>query len=244
MKLKRFSILILFFVLFFGTNACSYEAILTIEEHAIEMIDWEGETLVFEPIAGTREGILAVHEDERVKPAIIFTAPVTIAKDTIHVEEHFNENLVRIDVLRGNNLELSIDAGVISPIDNYRGVWVIDGHWYLEIAHVEENANDPNASYNIWGEIFKDGISLNEVYGFDETFNFQILAGKPFFFYKSEDLFGFSYDGKIKSLNYTDIPHYLCCSASAFNPKASENMVAFFASNANGEYYVEIGKFN
>jgi hypothetical protein len=44
-------------------------------------------------------------------------------------------------------------------------------------------------------------------------------------------------------LGYDAITHYQCCSDSTLNPRASENMVAFFASTGIDWYYVELGLF-
>lgn len=68
--------------------------------------------------------------------------------------------------------------------------------------------------------------------------------GKPFFFYSKAGVIGFSYDGQETDLDYTEIPHYQCCNAVAYNPQPAKNMVAFFASKGERDFYVEIGAFN
>ncbi len=67
--------------------------------------------------------------------------------------------------------------------------------------------------YPFWlGELYLDGELLNEKYGYDAAFEFQILAGKPFFFFESEGKFGISYDWQEYELPVESIIHYTCCS--------------------------------
>jgi len=230
-------------ILLISLSACSPKPALSIEAYAIRAMDWEGENLVIEPLEGTREAILAKRAVERSQPAITFTPPVTVGSDSINAVERYTGSQVAVDVTRNELLVMTVEAGVISPINNFRGLWVVGEEWFLEVAHVEENPADPNAAFIIWGEVFADGNSLNEQHGYDEAFNFQILGGKPFFFFRKAGELGYSYDGRETKLDYTDIQHYLCCSASAFNPLLAEKMVAFYASKAEQDYYVEIGAF-
>jgi hypothetical protein len=253
MKQKHLFLVIVLMILLINISACSPKPKLSIEEHPIKNIDWECEDLTFEPIEGTREDILAKRKFERMKPAQTFSRPAEIGNHTIRVTEGFGEdydaaeNLTKaytwLDVYEDDLLVMTIDTGVISPINNFRGLWVYESHWFLEVAHVEENPVDTNAAFVMWGEILYDGKSLNERYDYEEAFNFQLLNNKPFFFFKEDGEYGFSYDGKEAKLGYSEIPHYLCCSASAFNPLAAENMVAFYASTGEQDYYVEIGNF-
>jgi hypothetical protein len=243
MKQKHLYLVTATLILLVSISACSPKSELSIEAHAIKPMNWEGEYLTFEPIEGTREDILATHALERSQSATSLTPPIKVGADTLNVMENYNGNLATVEVYLNDQLEMSIEAGVISPINNFRGLWVVDGDWILEVAHVEENPVDPNGAFNIWGEIFQNGESLNQKYGYDEVFNFQILHGKPFFFLGKDGNMGFSYDGKETALEYTEIPHYLCCSSAAFNPQAAENMVAFYASKGEQDFYVELGVF-
>jgi hypothetical protein len=243
MNQRRLFLFAVVAILSINLTACSPKSALTIEAYAIRTMDWEGESLVFEPLEGTREAILAKREVERSQPAVTFTPPVALGSDVINAVERYMGSQVAVDVTRNDLLVLTVDAGVISPINNLRGLWVVGEQWFLEVAHVEENPTDPNAAFIMWGEIFTDGSSLNAQHGYDEAFNFQILDGKPFFFFSKAGELGYSYDGRETKLDYTDIPHYLCCSASAFNPLPAEKMVAFYASAGDAQYYVEIGAF-
>ena len=243
MKKIFFLLYVVVAVICISITSCSPKSKLSVEEHALVAMDWEGESLVFEPIEGSREEILAKHADERSKSPITYMLPVNLGSDTLNVMEKYTDNLVSVEVYRNDLLEVSIDAGVISPINNFRGLWLDEGHWFLEVAHVEEDPVDPNAAFIIWGEIFQDGESLNEKFGYGEAFNFQILNGEPFFFFSEDGEIGFSYDGEETALRYSDIPHYQCCSGAAFNPLPAEKMVSFYATKEVVRYYVEIGAF-
>lgn len=107
------------------------------------------------------------------------------------------------------------------------GMWSYDGHWVLET----------------YGDVILDGVSLNTQYDYDQTFGFQLIDGKPFFFFQKGKNFGVFYNGQEIPLVYDWLPHYGCCSESEFNPRTSENMVSFFARRDEVNYYVEIGVF-
>ena len=224
--------------------ACSSKPELEIEAYAIQSMDWVGESLIFKPLEGAREAILARRAAERARPAIFFTPPVKVGGDSINAIEVFTGKQAAVDITSNDLHVMTIDAGVISPINNFRGLWVVDDQWFLEVAHVEENPEDPNAALIIWGEIFADGESLNERHGYDEAFSFQILDGKPFYFFDRGGVTGFSYNGHETEFEYTGIPHYFCCSAGSFNPLPAEKMVAFYALKGEQYYYIELGVFD
>jgi len=127
--------------------------------------------------------------------------------------------------------------GVTSP---YRVLAVYGDHWVVELAERTEN---PDASIYFSGRVFVDGQSLNDKYGYQETFGFQTIAGRPFYFYRRDSQIGVAADGQEVPLQYDEVPHYGCCSAGALNPRIARNMIAFFARRDDRWYYVEIGAF-
>jgi len=124
-------------------SACSLKTALAIEEHPKKSIDWDGEGLIFEPMEGNREEILAKHANERSQPAVMFSPPVEVGGDSLNVIDDYEDDLASIEVYRNDSLEMSIEASIISPINNFRGVWVVDEHGFFEVAHVEEKPVDP-----------------------------------------------------------------------------------------------------
>lgn len=138
---------------------------------------------------------------------------------------------------------MSINCGAVSPVDNLRGMWVIGKDWYVEVANVEKEVEGNVVTSNAVGEIFMNGVSLNEQFGYEETFGFQPLDDKPFYFFAKDDEIGINYAGESHQLGFESVPHYACCSGAAFNPKAYLTMVTFFAEGNGKEYYIEAGLF-
>jgi hypothetical protein len=126
----------------------------------------------------------------------------------------------------------TVSLGLSSPICKLRGLWVHEGHWYLEVADDQG-----------WGQVIRDGESLNERYGYEETFGFQLLHGEPFYFYERGGQIGVFYAGQELAQRYDRVPHYQCCSAAELDPVRSENMVAFFGQRDGTWVYVEMGVY-
>lgn len=115
---------------------------------------------------------------------------------------------------------------VMNPIQTFQS-W--NGHWILE--------KD--------GELIIDGESLNKELGFKEIFDWQVIQGKPFFFFRDEKNGPYSmmYAGQQFDQQYDDIAHYQCCEPGAFNPNGNAYMTWFYASRAGKWYYVEVGTY-
>ncbi|HEX7620924.1 MAG TPA: hypothetical protein VF359_06965, partial [Anaerolineales bacterium] len=94
------------------------------------------------------------------------------------------------------------------------------------------------------GEIFIDGQSLNDLHGYDESYGFQTIHGRPFYFYKRDGKIGVSYDGQEIAFAYDGVWHYGCCSGGELNPHIAQNIIGFFAWRGEQWYYTEIGVFN
>ena len=93
------------------------------------------------------------------------------------------------------------------------------------------------------GQVILDGVSLNQRYGYQEIFGFQLLHGKPFYFFRKDGKIGAVYAGQPVVLGYDSLPHYGCCSAGELNPRRSGSMIWFFAEREGAWYYVEIGDY-
>lgn len=141
-----------------------------------------------------------------------------------------------VNLMQGEETLFSVEAGLPSPALPLQGLWSYEGHWVLEVLYAEGEAWE--------GRLYQDGLLLNESLEYQEAFGFQLLAGKPFYFFQDESGLGYSYDGEETGLPYDEIPHYGCCSASLLNPVQAENMVAFYAYTGDDWYYVELGDFN
>ncbi|MDD4043198.1 MAG: hypothetical protein PHR54_06830 [Anaerolineaceae bacterium] len=172
-----------------------------------------------------------------------FSPPPVNGRQLTASENFVDEKMIVVAKL-DNEEVLTIDCGDPSPINNLRGTWVIVDDWFVEVAHTDNEADGNNVYSYGTGEIFMNGVSLNEQFGYYETFGFQPLNEKPFYFFSKDGEIGISYDGEVSTLDFDSVQHYACCSAGAFNPKAYLTMVTFFASKGDKNYYVEMGLFS
>jgi hypothetical protein len=228
---------------------------LSIEEHPLAKIP-EIEPLVIYPLdALTQAEVLDKHMDEWGK--------------TLSPNEYYSVGWGNLWVMQGNDRLDAIDGPTengkataqvtrngnfffSTPVDSpgttsaFRVLTVYDNHWVFEIAQ-ERNPSPPNTQLVdsfFSGEIFVDGQSLDALYGYDETFGFQTIHGRPFYFYKCDGKIGVSYDGQEIALGYDGVWHYGCCSGGALNPRMAQNIIGFFAWRGDQWYYTEIGVFN
>lgn len=203
------------------------------------------EPRMFAPKFGSMQQVLARHAQER--EAVIpdnsllvdgrFSMRVTLGRDELIATENYSADgsLGWVTVDRNGQEIYRIETGMASPLTALQGFWVYDDHWVLESTLV--------TTETAGGRISRDGELLNTRLGYADTFDFQVLHGRPFYFFMKDGKIGFSYDGRDSPGLYDEIPHYQCCSASARNPIKAENMVAFFARRAETWYYIEAGVF-
>lgn len=238
---------------------------LSVEEYALKGMP-EVEPLTFVPVKSTQAEILSKHQDKRDKrfpdwsysnqrlvsrgdDQLTAIDNVTYAQYTDKGQEVSVAISSSVEVSHNGEIIYIIPVGTASTeaIPNLWGLWAYDNHWVLEVAHATQKGVFSDAiGPDVLGEIIQDGISLNKQHGYQETFGFQLMKGKPFYFFKKQGWFGISYDHREIPLGYAQIPHYRCCSASALNPRSAENMVAFFARRGTVRpvwHYVEIGVF-
>jgi WD40 repeat protein len=113
------------------------------------------------------------------------------------------------------------ETGVMLPV---MGFWTYGEHWALETA----------------GSVGIDGMSANKQYGYDESFAFQLLDGRPLFFFRRGESLGIHFDGQEVALPWEEIPHYNCCSAGLLNPMRVGNVLLILARQGEQWFYAEI----
>ena len=218
---------------------------LTLEAYRLEGPP-SSDPFSFQPLAGTQSDVLArraaereqtlaqqVTADDQFRPTLTMVLNGATVLARIDTDPATQEQTVSL--YKGDQLIFTAPAGFPSPGPALQGLWGYDGHWALELL---------KATPDVWvGQVYVDGAMLNEQLGADEVFGFQLLDGRPFFFFAKGGRIGVSYDGQVADLGYTNIPHYECCGDSVLNPVHAQSMVAFFAEDASGWRYVEIGKF-
>ncbi|MDD3827099.1 MAG: hypothetical protein PHY79_14125 [Anaerolineae bacterium] len=136
--------------------------------------------------------------------------------------------------------EEQVDQVAMGTVSSLWGVWAYDGHWVVETALVGTVQSGNIFTSTTTGQVVMDGVSLNEDLGYDETFSFQTLGGKPFYFFERQGVVDVSYDGVDIPLGFDEVPHLFCCSAAAFNPQAHPNLVSFYRRKGDTWYYGEI----
>jgi hypothetical protein len=166
--------------------------------------------------------ILDVRYDWR-RPRLV-EERVTIGDAVFHVES----DLTTATVYNGDTAVYTyiFDGIWSSPIAERLSVW--EDQWVLEV---------------LPGEVIVAGDSLNERLGYAEIFEWRLLAGRPFFFFSSEDGVGLSYDGQVLPYRYDEVPHYLCCEPALANPGYNEMMVWFHGLRDGVWHYVELGVY-
>ena len=237
---------------------------LSIEEYLVHTYFVDDVTISFTPDSGTRQEILDKHKTERkkkqVEPMLInilspepvslnltngdmisfFVKTEHIPADTEFIEAgwdwlRYGHDIYTLYAEKSDERVFEKELGLYI-FAGLPKIWSIGNHWFLEIAST--------SGYNCGkGDIFKDGQSLAELNGYFQAFGFQFMHGKPFYFYEKNGEIGVNYNGYEIPLGYDSVPHYNCCSGSAYNPQVYENMVAFFPLNGETQYYVEIGVF-
>jgi formylglycine-generating enzyme required for sulfatase activity len=113
--------------------------------------------------------------------------------------------------------------------------WTYDGHWVVEFIEISQGpAGDEGNGY-----LVQDGQDLNKLCGYDESFTFALLDGRPFYFFKQDGKIDMAYDGQRVPAGYDTVPHYQCCSGAALKPNTSLSLVWFYATRGKQWYYVE-----
>ncbi len=150
--------------------------------------------------------------------------PVYNGEDLIRV--NWDPARSQVQLLQGDRTLYAFTAlfMVSSPA---KGLWSWDGHWVLEVD----------------GFVIQDGMILNGQLGYDEMFGWQLLDGKPFYYFRVGSKLGISYDGHALPVQYDDIVHYQCCEPAVFNPAGNGTMVWFHALKDGKWYYVEMGVY-
>jgi hypothetical protein len=95
--------------------------------------------------------------------------------------------------------------------------WSIGDHWVAETFC--EGTSD----------IVLDGLSLNETYGYSESFAASTISGKIFYFFKRDGKIGFYFDGAEYMTVYEDVLYHFCCEISLYNPEYYTDQVQFYA---------------
>ena len=162
---------------------------------------------------------------------------------TLIARENFNEDgsAAWVTLEKDEQEIYRIDTGRGSPVSCLRSLWTFDGHWLLETAFVTETVEDNSVRTNALGQLIQDGEDLNQKFGYDESFGFQTIAGKPFYFIRKAEQIKAIVDGEEIPLGFDLIPHYGCCSSGEMNLQPFQDRVNFFGKQDDTWFFVQIG---
>jgi len=232
-----------------------FQSGLSIEEHPLAKQP-EIEPLVIYPLdALTQTEVLDKHLSEwgkTLSPNEYYSVGwgdlwVKQGKDKLEAVDGPMENGKDIaQVMSNGNVIFSTTIEPPGTTSAFRVLTVYDNHWVFEIAQEKTPlpSNTQLVDSFFAGEIFVDGQSLNDLHGYDESYGFQTIHGRPFYFYKRDGKIGVSFDGQEIALDYEGVWHYGCCSGGALNPRMAQNIIGFYAWRGDQWYYTEIGVFD
>ena len=151
------------------------------------------------------------------------TGPILVGNDlvTVDLDSRWKQYAVR----HGNKIVYTAPVPRTWTDNPVKGLWAWKGHWVLEVL----------------GQVVIDGKSLNKEQGYDEIFNWRLLNGQPFYFFKKGNRIGVYYAGRVLPYQYDKVIHYQCCEPAVFNVSGNETMVWFHALRDGVWYYVEMG---
>lgn len=169
---------------------------------------------------------------------------VTLGADQLFATQDYTDSSHGYAVVTRNGREVyKVSIGPASPISGLWGLWSYGEHWAVETALISNQQSGNEITTTAVGQVAVDGKSLDDQFGYKESFGFQTLGGKPFYFFKRQGKIGANYDGVDVALGYDEIPHYNCCSAATLNPRRYPNLVTFYGRKGETWYYGEIGVF-
>ncbi|HZW03632.1 MAG TPA: hypothetical protein VFF68_06885 [Anaerolineaceae bacterium] len=153
--------------------------------------------------------------------------PVTIGGQEIRVDGVYDEaNQTYNAVVSRAGAEIyRIATRPPAGSDSIHGLWAWGESWVLEVD----------------GHVIIDGVDQTEALGAEETFDWQIMGGQPFFFVQRPGAVDISYGGELIPLGYEHVTHQMCCEAGMFNVGKNETMAWFYALKDGVWRYVEMG---
>lgn len=166
----------------------------------------------------------------------------TLGSHELFAYEEFDpDGSGRVILTRDGTEIYRVSIGTASPLTNLRGLWTYDNHWVLEAVRVNIEQDGNATTFNTTGQILQDGELLNEKHGYDETYEFQLLNGRPFYLFRRGGGIDANFNGVEIPLGYDQIINYRCCSESTLNPTHFRDHLDFFAHDGRGWFYVEVG---
>lgn len=175
------------------------------------------------------EGLMA-NQEGRVGKYNSEAWPQYMGDDLIWATMQFdpNQKLFVIKVYRNDQVIYQTVGTMYVRLPLY-GLWTYQDltgdHWILEVLD----------------HISIDGKSMNEQHGYQKSYMFHLLGGRPAYMFEKDGKFGLNLDGSEVMLPGDSTLHYACCYPAMLNPYFTDNLLAFFLLNDGDRYkYVEV----
>jgi hypothetical protein len=104
------------------------------------------------------------------------------------------------------------------------GFWTYGDHWALETLD----------------QVVIDGQDVNRLNGYEKSYEFHLLGGRPLFFFEQSGGLSVSFDSGTAPLPFPAIPHYGCCSAAANNPVQIGDLLILYGMQGESWFYMEM----
>ncbi|MFO7623916.1 MAG: hypothetical protein R6V73_06160 [Anaerolineales bacterium] len=137
----------------------------------------------------------------------LYVPPVFYGEELLSVRWDFERGQAQVWLVEQ---QIYAFAGVFLVDTPVKGLWTWEGHWLLEVD----------------GFLIQDGELLNERLGYEDIFGWQLLNGKPFYYFRKGPRVGISYEEGILPVYYDEVIHYRCCEPSMFNNDGNEEQSA------------------
>lgn len=122
--------------------------------------------------------------------------------------------------------------------------WAYENHWIIQTqCNVKKSADGTFEVVKTTFDVIWDGVSLNASQGYQASFAFQLLDGKPFYLFLRDDQVWLNYAGEEALLGYDEVKLNYCCMSEPPAPYHYEKMITFYATEGKQLYYVAIGLF-
>ena len=118
--------------------------------------------------------------------------------------------------------EITCDDTFVRP--PLYGLWTFGEHWVLEVLD----------------SIIVDGQAVNSKFGYQKSYEFHLLGGKPVYLFEKSGQLGVNFDGQEVLLPGQSAHHYECCSGTLLNPRLGASELVFFMANDQQWVYVEL----
>lgn len=145
-----------------------------------------------------------------------------------------------IEILKSGEQVYITDVASLSDVSGLVAAWAYNGHWAIEFIPLDSE----NRSMT---DIVIDGQSICDMNNYQTAFGFQTIDGRPFYFFKKDDIYGVSYnmaDVMLEDQAYDEILYHNFWIAFDPDPAAYEHGVRFWAKAGDEEYFnVLIGLF-